>query len=377
MITKSYPPAYSSVNSHLVWVFYDANAIDTSKTDYKYVAEVWIEGSKVHTERVYPRPAGAFGVFELSGIIRSYVNPVYLPTSEGVVAQQLAVGAFNTGDVVIKVREEYDGTLGSVVLEDSARVFFNHYNGLIAGFTVLSNYADKAATERGKTIDVLFTTKRYYIPYFATAAGSFNIKINGTTKAIVADDNNSLVLLNVSPYAINTDYPGTISSSATSYTVEIAGAVYTFNIVCPGMYTNYVLHWLGKFGGWESMLFNKPRKKTVDIERKEYQQLPYRIDDTTGVVSVQSENLMHEQRTVYSAVFTEKLKAQTDLLSDADFNWLAQLVQSPFVMLDDNTTVQPVVITNNNYEQKEYVLDRLNNLALDLDFTAKHNTQLR
>ena len=104
MELRSFPANYSSVNDPLMWVLYDANAVDATKLNYKYVAECWVNGLKVYTGRTYPRPGGGFGLIDFSEIIRGYINPVFAPGA-GTVAQQDGAGSFCTPSVVINVRE--------------------------------------------------------------------------------------------------------------------------------------------------------------------------------------------------------------------------------------------------------------------------------
>ena len=124
------------------------------------------------------------------------------------------------------------------------------------------------------------------------------------------------------------------------------------------------------------MSFHKVSRESVSIERKEWQQLPYRVTDL-GAVTLSENQVMHEQRSVFASRFKEKLKISTDLLSDEDYQWLVQLVVSPLVYLEDENTLYPVVITNTDYEFKEYINDRLTSLMLDIEFGTMLKTQFR
>jgi len=386
MTLTGVPEAYSSVNSDLVWVCYDANSEDDSKTNYKYVGELWIDGVKVFTSKVFPRPDTYFGVFNFGTVIREYIIAKLSPTSDGILAQEMGEGDFCI-TVQLKIREEYNGTLGAVVLTDSERTFYNHYQTRFTDFTTQGSFTytfsfvlgflNYPNSTRDRTdIKLFFENSRYYIPYFATSTSSFNVVVGSNTKTITPTEAKTLSIINISPGAINEDYPGTITSSTTSYTVVIAGVSYTVNLICEPIYTKYTMHFLNKFGGFESMSFHKVSRESVDIERKEWQQLPYRITDL-GAVTLSENQVMHEQRSVFASRFKEKLKISTDLLSDEDYQWLVQLVVSPLVYLEDENTLYPVVITNTNYEFKEYINDRLTNLTLDIEFGTMLKTQFR
>lgn len=377
MTAPTVPALYSSVNTPLVWVFYDANAINPVYTDYKYVAEVWVAGVKVHTERSYPRPVGAFGIFDFAGVIRNYVNPVLAPSLPGgAMVQQSDAGTFRSAGVVINVREEYNGTVGAVVFTDSTRYFYNHYNDRRDGFTAIAAYANKPLTTRGRNIDVYIPgsgNADYYLPYFATSLTPFNVTVQGVTQVVTPTVINSVQLLNMTPGFVD----------GLSYTATINGEVYNINTVCKGLYRNYKLHFLNKFGSFESMLFNKPSKRTIDIDRKSYRKKEFNVS-AAGVVSLLTGEIRNEQGIQYATRYEEKLRLQTDLISDTDYQWLSQLIVSPMVFLEDNgyeypenRTHYPVTIKASNYEYKEWIVDRLTNLTVDLEFSGAVNVQYR
>jgi hypothetical protein len=356
MTFESTPPAYSSVNDSLVYVAYDAHAADpTTYPNYKYVYEVWINGTKQFTGKVFPQPTNNRGIIAVDNIIREYVNAS--------LKAELGEGEFSVS-VVIKIREEYNGTVGAVVLTDSTRTFFNHYNGRYSDFTLLSVYADKVASTRPTTIYMQSGCTTYYLPYFATTTTGISLNIGGTSSTLT-------------PTAANTMQNINIANGATAdYTVVIGSQTYYVKVQCAGMFKNYVVHFLNQFGGYESMLFNKANKITKDIERKTFQQLPYRVSDA-GVVSVKSGSIMHPQKTTFASKYTEKLKIMTDWLTDVEHDWLFQLVVSPDVYLQDGATLYPVVITDTNYDVKQYNIDKLSTLSLNIEFGTSYKTQYR
>lgn len=378
MTLNSYPDPFTSVNDSLIWIFYDANAVDVTKLNYKYVGECWIDGVKVATERAYPHPGSDIGLFDFTTTIRGYIEPVFEPTTNVIIQSTLAAGQFITHDVVIKIREEYNGSVGSVVFTDSARNFYNNYleRNNIDGRQNIGHYNDKPITTRGRVIELTLETPMYLIPYYIYAGTTFDLVVDGTNTYTMPLSGVSAIMLNIAPAAINAEFPGLIDDTTESYTVAINGEAFTVKMVCKGFYTNYVLHFLNKFGAFESMLFNKVRRRSVDIEKRDYQQLPYRIDGS-GVLTYKNGNLYHEQRTTYAVKTSERLNVQTDFVSDVDYVWLAQLNASPMVYLDDEGWLHPVKISNSNYAYRENIVDRLTTLQLDIEFAAPGNTQYR
>jgi hypothetical protein len=380
MTFESTPTQYSSVNDPLVYVVYDAHAANpTTYPNYKYVAELEVNGVQVFKGKYFPNPTSNRGIMDFGSVVREYCIQQF----------KGSLGVFNTAEygegewrvsVVVKVREEYGTTTSAVLLTDSTRIFFNHYNGRISDFTILENYDDDVLSDRGSIIEIPFASNNYFISYFAELSSTYNVAITvgstTNTKVVTPSGTNTMQVLNLSPGAINDEYPGFITSSTASYTVAIGSHTYTFKIVCNGLYKNYSIHFLNKLGGYETMLFNKVSRRTYDIERKTWQQLPYRVSGS-GVVTIQSNYVLYRQKTEFAGRFREKLRINTDWLSDVDYQWLAQLVCSPDIYLEDEGELYPVVITATNYEFKEHIVDGLINLMIELEFGAAYKTQFQ
>jgi len=355
MTLTSYPPDFSSINDDLVYVAYDANSIDPTKLNYKYVGEVWIGGVQVFNTRTFPSPVGSFGIFNVSTVVREYVTPLLKPE---MVNGEWAI------DVVLKLREEYNGTVGSVVLTDSERIFFNHYNGRISGFTNLAPYADNVASNRRGEIDMFSATDKYYIPYFATTTTPFDVIIDGVTTTITPTEANTMQNVNIA------------ISSSTSYDVVFPDVTFRVNIICDPLTDKYIIHFLNKLGGFDSFSFSKTSKKKFSIERKSYQKSAFRVD-SSGVVTVKSGDIMHEQKTTFGVRFTEKLLLNTDLLSDEDYVWLSELMFSPMIYLQSGDTLYPVTISQSDYEEKIYIADGLTSISMEVEFGRGYQTQFR
>jgi len=385
MTLESYPVANSSINGNLLYVVYDAHAADSvTYPNYKYVAEIWISGTKVFTSKAFPHPTTNRGIFDFGSIIREYAEVTLAPTMPNVYVQEIGEGEFYL-PVVIKIREEYSGTIGAVVLTDSERIFYNYYNGRISGFESFS-LLNALKTNRPLTnLLIPFNVKRYYIPYYIGVVDSFDVEVwNGITTATLSYTTTiakSLQLIDISPAAINRASPGTITSTTPEVGISFpyTGEAFNYNLICDGNYQNYSIHFLNKWGGFETFVFNKTRRQSVDIEKKLFQQLPYRIDGS-GVVSVANNsyfNIMHSQVSTYYSRFKEKLKLSSDWISDEEYIWLQQLVVSPLVYLEDNDVLYPVTITETNYEIKEYISNKLSILSITIEFGQQHKTQFR
>lgn len=381
MIFEFFPVQYSSVNDTLVYVVNDAHAADpVLYPNYKYIAELEINGNQVFKGKYFPHPTSFRGIIDLGSVIREYcIQSFNANVGGGMFADEMGEGEFRVS-CVVKIREEYGTTTSAVLITDSSRVFFNYYNGRFSGFESLSNYNDDVISDRPLNIELTFTTGNYYIPYFSELITPFNVVVTGgtatRTKVITPTAINTMQLINISPSAVNDDFPGTFTTSSTDYAVQIGTKTYQVKIICTGLYKNYFVHFLNKWGGYESMMFNKVSRKTFDIEKKTFKQLPYRVS-ATGVVSVLNNYTMYKQTTQFAGRFREKLRLNSEILSDSEYQWLAQLVTSPEIFVEDEGELYPVVLSGNNYEFKEHIVDGLINLMIDVDFGVTNKTQFQ
>lgn len=410
---KNAPATYTSAHGDIVFVVYEATkATDpTTYPDYHYICDVYIASTQVASLKAYPHPTNKMGIFSVGNIIRSYVAAIFNPTANVLKAQELGLDEFRVA-ATMKFGEEYEVsgvmTLTSNVTVDSARVYYNHYNGRLLGSTTnLGNVADAPATNR--TIGVttappsfgypVYTgNKNNFVPFFNTTTDAVNVLVesfykNGTaiasdTFTVTPAAANDLLILNLSPTALNTLTPNLIPLNTTAYyhvsflsTNRGVDKLMRFDLVCEPKYEVYTLHFLNAYGGFESRDFTKVSRKVIDTERHEFGKLGYTID-ASGVVSYKNaNNVYNETRSIYATNYKEKLTLNTDALNDAEYRWLADLILSPMVyveMYDAGQTYHiPCVITNNNYDFRKRVNDSITNLTINIEYGEQFNSQYR
>jgi hypothetical protein len=375
MTIKDYPVAYSSVNSPLIWTVYDVHSTDpTTYANYKYVAECYVNGTLVATSRRFQDPTNNFGVFDFSNEIREFINVKLQGIGSNILAKELGNGEWSI-DVQVKFKEEYNGTIGGIVATDSVRTFFNHYNGRTSELTILASLGSKPLSTRQVNIEMFQNNDNFFLPYFCESSGNFNVVINGaTTKTIAGVHNNSIQQLNISPVAINNEYPALINSD---YTVLVGGTTYNCKVICEPVHTNYTVHFLNKFGGFETFNFYKAHRQSFEVERREYKQLPYTINSTTGAMAIKSGNIMNEQTTTFGIRFKEMLKVQTNLLGDSDWQFLEQLMFSTLIYVQEGSILYPAKIMETNYEVKQIEIDNYTTLEVEFELGSNYKTQFR
>lgn len=396
------PGAYQSVHGDMLFVVCDIVKASDPVTypDYRYVCDIYIGSEMVARLKAYPRPDNKMGVFNVASIVRAYLAATFNPTGSQLRAQELGSAEFFIA-ATMKFGEEYNFTLYTNITVDSERLYFNHYNGRLLGITTQFlnlNYLNAPVTVRPLTTPVREDATSNFIPFFPTITDSITIEVKSYTKAgaligtystgIAPSAINTLQLYNVSPSVINGLSPDLINPLiAGYYTVQFLTAaktgepLYRFNLVCEEKHEVHTLHFLNRFGGFESRDFTKVSRKVIDIEKSEFGKLGY-VMDSSGVVSYKNANNVYEEtRSVYSSQYKEKLTLNTDILTDEEYSWLGDLILSPMIFIEmvdfDVTYFIPAAITENNYEFKKRVNDNMTNLTISVEFGEQFNAQFR
>ncbi len=396
---KSQPADYYSAHGDAVYVVYDdARPGATGYTNYKYVCDVFINGGStpVASVRAVPQPGSNFGIFNIGDIIRNYVASVFNPAANTLVCQQTGSGEFFTSVVCGFYAEFYylntytvdPSTAGTYLQSSTATLFFNHYNGRQTGtVTSLAAFENKVASNRPQANYINSGDAYCFIPYLPTTTSGVAIQVkayagstlqgtyNGTITPSAA---NNLQILNVAPNAINAADAGLITAVTTHYTVQVhSGTIYTFNITCEAIYNSYAMHFLNQYGGFDSRNFTKLSRKALTITKTDFGKLPYTIDASGQVNYYNTNNVYNETRSTYASQYKEKMTLNTDIITDEEYTWLADLILSPLVYIEMNGYFIPCTITATSYEYKKRINDKLTNLQLDVEFGDQFNAQFR
>lgn len=362
--------------------------------DYKYICDVYLYGILQARLKSFPRPTDKIGVFNIGNVIRNYLLLNFAPAAGNLRAQQMGENYFYV-NVICRFGEEYGNVTYPNLIIDSQRSYFNHYNGRMVGqTTILTDYLDKVMSLRPYATPVYRSAKFCFIPFLPTDDTTINLVIksyNGssliatTTQPFTptADSSNEQQLFNVSPVAINAAAPGFISDYIDYYTVEFSttnitgDSIYRFNLVCEAKYEVFTIHFLNRFGGFESRDFTKVSRRKIDIDKTDYGSNPYIISNAGAPEYFNSAKVYRESRSIYAGAWKEKMILNTDILTDAEYVWLEGLVKSPLAYIQLGDYFYPIVITDNNYEAKKVVNDDLTNLTLNIEYGDRLNTQYR
>ena len=388
------PAAYSSLQGDLIYTVAEVahTADPVTFPNYKFVGDVYIAGILVARVKKVPDPVTRIGIFNIGQIVRNYIAVTFSPAVGYLICQRLGAGEFNLS-VQMKFGEEYAYTTYTNLTTDSARVFYNNYNGRIINTSSITSLVDKPLSSRPYATPLRDDSSFNFVSFLPsnTTGITVTIKTYNFSNTLVQQLNNActitaanqLQIMNLSKTLINSIQPGMINDTIKYFTVlfdtpNITDDVtYRFDLICEPIFGIYTVHFLNKFGGFESKDFTKVSRKTISIDKKDFGRLPYTVD-ISGVVSYKNaNNVYNESRSVYSSQYKEKLVLNSDNLTDAEYVWLQELVLSPMVYIEESGSFFPCVIMATDYEPKKYINDDLTNLTINVEYGNQLNTQYR
>jgi hypothetical protein len=390
------PGEYFSAHGDLIFTLLEDTKPFSSSIypDYKYVCDIYIDAALVARLKAFPRPDDKIGVFSIGNVVRNYLQVNFAPAANNLRAQKVGEANFYV-NVICRFGEEYGTTTYTNIIVDSQRTYYNHFNGrLIGQSTILSDYLDKALSLRPYATPVYRNAQFCFIPFLPTDDTTINLVIKSynsgglvatTTRPFTptAASSNEQQLFNAAPAAINAASPGFISDYIDYYTVEFSttnitdDSIYRFNLVCEPKFEVFTIHFLNRFGGFESRDFTKVSRRKIDIEKKDYGSSAYAVS-SGGIPQYYNDQKVYlETRSVYAGAWKEKMTLNTDILTDAEYEWLEDLILSPLAYVQIDDYLYPLVMTDNNYEPRKVINDDLTNLTLNIEFGDRFNTQYR
>ena len=137
-------------------------------------------------------------------------------------------------------------------------------------------------------------------------------------------------------------------------------------------YATNRLHWLNKFGVWDSFTFTLVSVTSSNIESSGYSREKGVWDNTSYTYP-----LYQGERVTYSKRSTDQLVLNSDWIKEDVQQWLVRsLLESPIVYLEQSNGFEPVNINNSTYQFKTKRRDGLIQEQITIDRTYSFTSQL-
>ena len=153
---------------------------------------------------------------------------------------------------------------------------------------------------------------------------------------------------------------------------------------CPNLkgYEPIRLTWLNQWGVWDYYTFTQLSSKSISTKGSTYQQL-----EGTWNKKIYQVNGFKGGKKSFRVNATEKIKMNTDFVSETESEWFEELINSPEVYILEgyedivenrlalNQYVTPVRLTTSNYVRKTVANDKLIQYTFEVEKSKTLRTQ--
>jgi hypothetical protein len=241
-----------------------------------------------------------------------------------------------------------------------------------AGFAVISD-AKVNAPDNGGTWN--FKTKSYnYLQYVGIFPANLRAALPAWETAFAAGN---IIYYTIQAFGL----PDAITGEERE-----VSELYTINIICPNErgYEGIRLTWLNQWGTWDYYTFNMKSTRSVTTKR-----IPYTQQGGTWNESTFKIKGWKGGKKNFRVNSTEKIKLNTDFVTEAEGVWFEELINSPEVYIVNdydgteltpydtitNKYVEPVVLTTSSYVRKTIANDKLMQYTFEIEKSKMQRTQ--
>lgn len=421
---RTYTPAYNRMEL----LVNEADAPTKALSQYRYIFDVYIEGITSPTfKRFYADldPVLGYGYVDISRYVQGAVRNT-MSQYNSVVPFSLGANA-TVGQSIVKVTVKYGyqynnaGTFTTVadVITGSDKYVWNgafdnqfFYNKFVGSNDFASEYLlnttngsagqfitdmktnkvsinnlgwhhilTDAPTDIDRLVVVTYDSSGSVIQ---TAIKAINVSQAVTTSRMYKVATGPESLNNMTGAFVSGAQP-IVTSDVARYEVYLttsAGTVVSetldFEVYSPCRYEQRRVHFLNRFGSFDSFNFDLRSQKRTDIEKKSFKYNPYPIG-TSGInrsFTEQNQVVHHVKRQGYIRLTSEYLTTEQN-------TWLEQLMYSPEIYIEEvdgngdvNLTAVEMVVQN-SWLEKESSIDKLFTVEVELKYSQQNYSQGR
>lgn len=411
LIITEQPSNFVSAGNDAVYVV-SGNTNTPFLPDYKYVANVYVNGQLQCTLKSFPDPIYGFGVFNVKSIISSFLGTTFHDTLAQDLARPIDLAALDSTQVQVRFGQEYiDPTLplanqfiqDLVLVSGSTVPYFNGSLNFIdqvsfVGADYVSNGVDtnvKFLTKYGGPQKPAYINQRQFLYYYASggttpgitiktfAVGGANLGVytivdpflttTGVRLACIGYP--QLAGLPTSGYTTNSGQTPMIQANVDTYQVFIGfntnllSAPYTYKVTpdCTDKWAKYAytVFWLNEYGGYDSWQFNRMNRTTSNITQTQVKQT-YGNVTSTGQYDIQTWDRGISQQYTASQ---DTLQLSTSFLRDYDVIYLKGLWKSPIIYMTDLQTgiMVAATVAGDPYVTKRVINDKIFSVSMDFN----------
>lgn len=350
---------------------------NSGQVDFKYVFDVYINGSQLIRSKHFANPSTGRGYFDAGPIVRNEFSYQWF-VPNGVNPDNCYLAQPNDSGQIslrydIRVGEDYSGVTTTNMASGTVQVF----NWVPALFRRrqydMTSMANKYMSDRPRVARHGLGEK-LMIPIRCDAALKINCSAYDYNNNLIQSlsqsgtyANNGFVQLDIGSAGVNDTIGVEIVNENVKYYDVWFNSLEKFRVYldCNPKYETVLLHFVNYWGMFETARFSLVRRLNMEVERKSFQKNDVRFG--SGVTYYDSNNVYHETKTNYGSKATWYYKVTMDFPTDEEYQWIEQLIQSPLIYFQDGNDYYPVTLRTNNYEYSKQVFNGLKVLELEFD----------
>ena len=390
------PQLISPAGNPLMFTF---SSDQTGQDNFSFIIEVYVNSALHSTHQVF-RQFGTLSKFDCSGILASTLSSPLIVDGTLTTFYDSAINEYN-----IIVYEKYGATPAiQANASSSTRYAFN--GSLRHQDWIVFDYQDHNADTNNSTTPITFLSdfpsgnkffcgleERMFLGIFCLDTGvNLRVRLYNSSNTQIATDLvaltlSDLIVIDASPLTIISETSITQGNfdAAVYYTIEASptgaganlGASQAFRIDIDTECKRYEtrrLHWLNKFGVWDSFTFS-----LVSIDSSTVQSYGYQREKGIWDGTSYTYPLYQGEKTTFAKTASDQLVLNSDYIKQEVQQWLVRgLYESPVVYLEveDGTEFEPVNVTNSNYQFKTRRRDGLIQEQITIERTYTYTSQL-
>jgi hypothetical protein len=395
------PQVFTPGSNPVVWTF---SSNQTYQANFSYIVEFYISGILHSTHQVFQQ-SGIYAKFNASEIMRGLLSSPLITDGTFITLYESAYDL-----VRIIVYEQY-GTPPAIVGGTSSGTQKTIFNAALRHQDFVNwdyqLYNVSTSNPYSAVNPILFLTswprtKKYlcglnekvFLGFITNQGGTQDLRVrirlyNSANSLIVQDiipfALKNLLVLDVSPQNIidNSAITSGNFSTCVYYDIMVSNyvlgtypsATESFKIYIDTecqRYPSRRLHWLNKFGVWDSFTFDLVSTDSTKVEGNRYEKEKGIWSDENYIYP-----LYQGEGTTFSKRAEDTLTLNSDWIKEDVQQWLVrELYESPKVYLESDGSFEPVNVTNASYKLKVNRRDGLIQELVEISRTYSFNSQL-
>ena len=365
-----------------------AESSNSAVTDMKFVFDLYVNNNLVIRSKTYPNPDTGYGYFNASQVVRNYMTLNYLSSNFNIINSYPSTSGGISIDYTLRVGEDVSGVTSlnqmsgtTTAYNWTPSVFRRQQDGQGIyqknnNFVTNRTRAKAGLTDRNLFIPLHTTDDTISINVYTYGENNAQISVSATTFGLTSP----YVQLNISPIAINSTWANLINSNVKFYKVLIRSGVSPYpgicdifvDMVCNQKFESSQMHFINQYGMFDTAKFDLVKRLSLNIEKKTYQKNEYSFPvDDRSVNYYNSGLIFNESKINYGSKIDYSYKLTMNYPSDSDYQWLAELINSPLVYFEKDAYLYPVSIKETNYEYSEHIFNGLKVFEINIDLNQQ------